>query len=258
VVIEAGWGDWSNSWGYVQPDVAKFTRVCTYDRAGMGWSEPGPLPRDASQFSKELHALLRNADIPGPYVLVGHSLGGLPVRVFTHDYPADVAGVVLIESMVPKQFSQPTAAAPSQSDSQSRPFSVLSALARFGVMRLLVRPLGIVTCVPPNENACYSRVVRPEHVQAYEDEGRGMPAGGLEAGAVKDFGDIPLIVLTARHDSSSPKDWQAWQAELLQLSTRSQQLFAEKSGHNIEIEEPQAAVAAIIQMVRQVREATGQ
>ena len=69
--------------------------------AGMGWSEAGPLPRTAAQFAKELHILLQHADIPGPYVLVGHSLGGLSVRVFAHAYAADVAGVVLIESMNP-------------------------------------------------------------------------------------------------------------------------------------------------------------
>ena len=101
VVIDAGWGDWSLGWSGVQPGVAKTTRVCTYDRAGMGYSEAGPLPRDAEQFAKELHTLLDRAGVPGPYVLVGHSLGGLPVRVFAHEYPAEVAGVVLIESMSP-------------------------------------------------------------------------------------------------------------------------------------------------------------
>ena len=116
VVIDAGWGDWSTAWGFVQPEVAKTTRVCTYDRAGTGWSDAGPLPRDATQFAKELHTLLQNAHIPGPYVLAGHSLGGLPVRVFAGTYPAEVAGVVLIDSMTPQQFTQAPAAAQSQPD----------------------------------------------------------------------------------------------------------------------------------------------
>ena len=103
VVIDAGWGDWSAGWSRVQPEAAKTTRVCTYDRAGMGYSEPGPLPRTAEQFAKELHTLLQHAAIPGPYVLVGHSMGGAPVRVFAHTYAAEVAGVVLIESMNPRQ-----------------------------------------------------------------------------------------------------------------------------------------------------------
>ena len=102
VVIDAGWGDSSGAWSsWVQPSAASTTRVCTYDRAGMGYSEPGPLPRTAERFATELHALLSNAGEPGPYVLVGHSMGGFTVRVFAHDYPGDVAGVVLIESMSP-------------------------------------------------------------------------------------------------------------------------------------------------------------
>ncbi len=109
VVIDAGLGDWSTSWGgYVQPEVAKTTRVCTYDRAGMGWSEAGPLPRDAAQFVKELHTLLQNANILGPYIMVGHSLGGLPVRVFVHEYSSELSGVVLIELMS-SQTVQPIA-----------------------------------------------------------------------------------------------------------------------------------------------------
>ena len=87
VVIDAGWGDWSASWSsWVQPAAARTARVCTYDRAGMGYSDPGPLPRTAEQFAQELHLALNQARIPGPYVLVGHSAGGLTVRVFAHEF----------------------------------------------------------------------------------------------------------------------------------------------------------------------------
>ena len=111
VVIDSGLGDWSASWrSWVQPEAAKATRVCTYDRAGIGYSEPGPLPRTAAHFAQELHTLLQHADIPGPYVLVGHSAGGLTVRVFADAYPAEVVGVVLIDSMSPTLATQ---AAPS-------------------------------------------------------------------------------------------------------------------------------------------------
>jgi pimeloyl-ACP methyl ester carboxylesterase len=92
VIIDAGLGDWSTVWAWVQPDVAKATRVCTYDRAEYGWSNPGPLPRNAEQFARELYTLLHNANIPGPYVMVGHSLGGLTARVFTGMYPSEVVG----------------------------------------------------------------------------------------------------------------------------------------------------------------------
>lgn len=122
VVIDAGWGGWSASWSsWVQPDAAKTTRECTYDRAGMGWSEPGPLPRTAESVARELHILRQRAGVAGPYVLVGHSMGGLTMRTFAHAYPADVAGVVLVDSMSPSQAKPADPAAPpSPASSSSR------------------------------------------------------------------------------------------------------------------------------------------
>ncbi len=251
VVIEAGLGDWSTGWDVVQQGVAKATRVCTYDRAGWGWSEAGPLPRDAAQFAKELHTLLQNANIPGPYVMVGHSLGGFAVRVFAHEYASEVAGVVLIDSMSPRQFTQSQGGAQSQTDTQSQPFSLPAMLARFGIVRLLARPLGIMPSVPSEENAYFSRMVSPQSAQTLTNESQGMPASSAEASAVQTFGDLSLIVLTAKLNNIS--GWQEWQTELLQLSSNSQQLFAE-SDHNIHFEEPESAIAAILQMVQQVRE----
>ena len=254
VVIEAGLGDWSTMWAGVQLEAARTTRVCTYDRAGSGWSDAGPLPRNAVQFAKELHSLLHNANIPGPYVLAGHSLGGFPVRVFTDMYPSEVAGVVLIESMVPEQFKQTPTEPTLQPASQSHQFTPFPLLARIGLVRLIAGPLGLIPHLPAEEQKAYlSRMARPSYLQAYlGDESQGMPASAAQATAVKTFGDIPLIVLTARLDSTYP-DWQVWQTHLLQLSSNSQQLYAEKSGHNIELEQPDAAVAAIVKMVNQIR-----
>jgi pimeloyl-ACP methyl ester carboxylesterase len=255
VVIEAGLGDWSTSWGVVQSEVAKTARVCTYDRAGMGWSEAGPLPRDAAQFAKELHTLLQNADIPGPYVMVGHSLGGLGVRVFVHKYASEVAGVVLVESMNPKQISLLPSAERNQPNSPSRYYSVFTGLARFGVARVLARPVMqmISPSIIPDENAYYSRYVRIQSMQTSRDESLGLAASEEEAATVKTFGDLPLIVLTGRLNNNP--GWQEWQTELSQLSSNSQHLFAENSGHGVQIDEPDAAVAAILQMVQQVRQA---
>lgn len=252
VIIEAGLGDWSTSWGgVVQPEVSKTTRVCTYDRAGMGWSDPGPLPRDAAHFVKELHTLLRNANIPGPYIMVGHSLGGAVVRVFVHDYASEVVGVVLIESMNPKQGA-PSREILSQSESKSQPFSFKATLARFGVARLLAKVPAIAPSMPAGEEAYYPLYIRPQYFQTTENEGQGMPASLAQAAAVKNFGGLPLIVLTGKQNDML--GWPEWQTELLQLSSNSQQMFAENSGHNIQVDEPQAAVAAILQMVQQVRE----
>lgn len=253
VVIDAGLGDWSASWSsWVQPEVAKTTRVCTYDRAGMGYSEAGPLPRTAEQFAKELHTLLQHANIPGPYVLVGHSMGGLTVRVFVHEYASDVAGVVLIESMNPQQ-AKPAADPPSPAATHSSGFSILALPARIGLVRLLAGPLGLKSGLSPEVQPAYTAFsVTPRSFQTQLDEGRGMPASFVQAGAVKSFGDVPLIVLSRGLDPD--QDWQAMQTELLELSTHSQQLTADKSGHNIQLGQPDAAVTAITQMVAQLRQ----
>ena len=231
--------------------MAETTRVCTYDRAGMGWSDPGPLPRDAAQFARELHTLLQNAQIPGPYILVGHSLGGLPVRVFVHEYPSEVAGVVLIESMNPVRFNSTSPDVLAQSKSQSQPFSFGALLSRLGVARLLVKLPFIAPRVSANDDAYYSRYIRTQSLQTTTNESQVMPASGAEAAAVQSFGDLPLIVLTGRLNNNG--NWQEWQKELLQLSSNSRQLFAEHSGHNVQLDEPEAAIAAITQMVQQVR-----
>lgn len=246
VVIVAGAGDWSTTWGVVQPEVAKTTRVCTYDRAGLGWSDAASVPGDVAQFSEELHTLLQNANVPGPYVMVGHSLGGFIVRIFAHDYASDVLGVVLIDSMNPKQVTQ------SQSNFIAWLYSLEAGLTRFGVGRLIVKLPALASSIPPGEEAYWPLYIRPGSLQASANEFRALPASAAEAAAVKTFGDLPLIVLTAKLNDNP--GWPEWQTELLQLSSNSQHLFAEKSGHVIQFDEPQVAVAAILQMVQQVRE----
>ena len=263
VVIDAGWGDWSASWSsWVQPEVAKTTRVCTYDRAGMGYSEPGPLPRTAEHFAKELHTLLQRAAIPGPYVLVGHSMGGAPVRVFAHSYAAEVAGVVLIESMNPGAVGTP---APATTATPPDP-GALSIINRF-LMNLLTLParVGLIRLVtgsvaglsPDDANAYTAHSVTVRALEAAIDEGRGMQASLAQARRVTTLGSVPLIVLSrGLREGSEAEDakWQLEQSELLQLSSDSRQVFADQSGHNIQFDQPAAAVGAIVQMVAQLRQ----
>jgi pimeloyl-ACP methyl ester carboxylesterase len=255
VIIEAGLGDWSASWAsWVQPEVANTTRVCTFDRAGMGYSEPGPLPRDAEQFALELRTLLQRAGIRGPYVMVGHSMGGLPVRVFAHKYPTEVEGVVLIESMNPKQAKGPVVDATSRTTSPPSGLSILTLPARLGVLRLLTA--GSKPALSTQTQGAYTAFsATPRNMQATLDESRGMPASFAEAGAVTSLGDLPLIVLSRGLDPDAA--WQAMQTDLLHLSANSQQAFAEKSGHNIEIDQPAAAIEAVEMMVTQVRQING-
>jgi len=247
VVIDSGLGDWSASWSNsVQPQAATTTRVCTYDRAGMGYSEPGPLPRTAARFSDELHTLLQRADIPGPYVLAGHSSGGLTVRVFAAAYPAEVVGVLLIDSVTPGQ------GAPADAPTSSGWSSIATVPARIGLMRLLAGPLDLKAGMAPEiGNAYVANSVTPRSAQTGLDEFLGMSQGAAEAGAVTSLGELPVIVLSRAPNRDL--DWDRKQTELLRLSSNSQQLFAERSGHNIQLEQPEAAVNAMVQMVEQVR-----
>lgn len=248
VVIESGWGDMSAAWGWVQPEVAKTTRVCTYDRAGMGWSEVSPQPRTAREYAKELHALLAKANERGPYVLVGHSMGGFTVIVYAHDYPAEVSGLVLIDAQdLPTSDVATPQPAPKPGGT-----SLASLLARIGLVRLLANPLGAIQNLPEGDKQAYTAfAVAQRGVQTFMDEGKGMSEGGAQAKAVTSLDALPLIVLSRGKDQDAKHT--AAQTGLLQLSTDSQQIFADHSGHRIMIEEPEAAVAAIVKMVSQVR-----
>lgn len=248
VVIESGWGDFSASWGWVQPKVAKTTRVCSYDRAGMGWSEVSPQPRTAREFAKELHILLTQAIEVGPYVLVGHSLGGYTIRVYAHDYPEEVAGVVFVD---PQNLSTSKGSAfnPAPKPAGNSP---ISWLARIGVVRLLAGPLGSIEDLPVADKQAYTAyAVAPRSVQTFLDEGMGMSEGAAQARAVTSLGEIPVILLSRGKDMDPES--KASQARYLKLSINSQHLVAEKSGHAIMIEQPDAATAAILKMVEQVR-----
>jgi pimeloyl-ACP methyl ester carboxylesterase len=250
VVIESGWGDFSAVWGWVQPEVAKTTRVCTYDRAGMGWSEPSPEPRTAREFAKELHTLLEKANEPGPYVLVGHSMGGYTVRVYAHDYPEEVAGLVLVD---PQNLSTEDAATFNPAPKPGKT-SLPVLMARIGLARLLAGPLGSIQNLPQGYKQAYTaNTVTLRSTQTLLDEGRGMSEGGAQARAVTSLDALPLIVLSRGKDMDAESA--ASQARYLQLSTDSQHLVADQSDHRIMIEQPEAAVAAILQMVEQVRQA---
>ena len=135
VILETFSGGTSSYWGWIQPEVAKTTRVCVYDRAGRGWSEPDPEPMTLGRTVRNLHTLLINAGIEGPYVLVGHSIGGIYVRQFAADYPDEVLGMVLLDAAHPYQFERyPEMLKGAESYLQMS--AVFPTLARLGVGHL--------------------------------------------------------------------------------------------------------------------------
>ena len=253
VIIDTGLGDWSTGWAWVQNGVASTTRVCTFDRAGLGWSEPGPLPRTAQQSTSELHTLLANAQIAPPYVIVGHSMGGLHARVFAATYRSEVAGLVLIESMNPGP-------GPVRENIRTGPRSwtgfdsIPAALARVGLVRLFAKPLGLYSDLPERVAGGHeARGVRPESGTTLLDESRALPESLEQARAIQTLGALPLLILSRNGPNDRNAEWSAKQSDLLRLSTESTQMFADNSGHLVELDQPDAAIAAIVTMVNRVR-----
>ncbi|MEZ0447566.1 alpha/beta hydrolase [Cellulomonas sp. ICMP 17802] len=241
VVLEPGAGMVSAQLGLITPTVARDTRVCVYDRAGRGWSEPAATRQDATQIATDLHTLLERAQVPGPYVLAGHSFGGLYVMTFAARYPADVAGLVLVDSTPPASPADATATAPDDAGASplaDRVVTLVSASARLGVTRLAGLPT-------PND-------VR----STIEEYGQG-GSSTREAAALRDFAGNPLIVLTAGigHDA----DASAAQDALATLSTGSVHRVIDDVDHMGMIVDEDGAAAtarAILDVVTSIRTAT--
>lgn len=262
VIIEAGLGDWSTAWSLVQPEVAKTTRTCTYDRAGSGWSDPGPQPRIASAFADDLHALLERADVPGPYVLVGHSMGGLTMQLFARDYASEVAGLVLVESMNSGAPPRPASEVGTPATLPPAIGFLVRGVGHLGIARVLT-VLGDPLASAPAElgpeaaAASAARGVLPSHLEAFADEFMGITEGLALAAQVRSLGDLPVTVVTAGVKSADAA-WPAKQADLLRLSSRSRQMISEASGHNVHLDRPADATAAIVEMLGSIRSAVAQ
>ena len=267
VILDSGMGIPALGWMRVQPEVAKFTHVCSYDRAGYGWSDPGPEPRTSVQIANELKALLDAAGEKGPFVLVGHSFGGFNIRVFAKQHPNDVVGVVLLDASH-EDWEQRLDAllSPEARESMKRVenfgLSVQPYLIRFGIQRALVAA-GVG--MPSYASGDFFHEIlyleeQPKAVRALMSENRAFAQSGAQARAAGNLGVRPLIVLTAgnQHDPISTsimskeeidKQGTLWvhvlQPELTHLSTRGKQIIVQDSDHMIPFERPQAVVAAI-------------
>ncbi|MEJ7842669.1 MAG: alpha/beta hydrolase [Rubrobacter sp.] len=197
VVLDAGLGDMSAQWVRVQQEASGTTRVCAYDRAGMGWSEIGPEPRDAKQISYELHTLLEGADIEGPYVLVGHSFGGLYMQTYAARYPDEVAGVALLDSSQPDQFSHQPVARDSY-EPQKQIFDVASLLAQLGIVRLLLKFDPAPPELPQQQRAQIAALSpSTRQVSTTALELRATPQSTTQTRSLRSLGNKPLAVVSA-------------------------------------------------------------
>jgi pimeloyl-ACP methyl ester carboxylesterase len=252
VILESANGGMSAHWANVQQQAAKTTRVCAYDRAGLGWSEPGSEPRDARQVSGELHALLANAEVVGPYVLVGHSYGGLYTRMYAGRYSDEVAGVVLIDSSHPEQFTRSPEGRAMYTQAR-RLGAVLPLFTRLGVIRLS-NYFPAHPDLPPQQRAqveAFNSSTR--HLVTTTEEFRATPETAAQVRGTNSLGDKPLAVISA---GEQPPSWLEMQEELATLSSDSSHRVVEGATHASLLygrRDAQITTAAIVQVVEAVR-----
>ena len=252
VVLDTALGAMSASWVRVQQEVSGTTRVCAYDRAGMGWSQSGPEPRDAKQVAGELHALLEGAGIDGPYVLVGHSFGGLYMQTYAARYPEEVAGVALIESSHPEQFSRLPEARNSYEQIKLL-YTVASLLAPIGVVRLF--NLSPAPPELPHQQRAQIAALNPStrQVSTTAQEFRATPQSTAQARSLRSLGNKPLAVVSAGTQSSG---WLELQDDLATISPNSMHRVVKEATHTsvvYERSDAQATSAAIVEVVAAVR-----
>jgi pimeloyl-ACP methyl ester carboxylesterase len=256
VILEPGAGGTSADMsGWVAPALANQTRTCVYDRAGRGGSQPAATAQDGAQIATDLHSLLHRAGVPGPYVLAGHSFGGLYVRVFAAHYPNEVAGLVLLDSTASSQPAKSVvpAAGDTSSDTIGRAATLASLTVPVGIARLYGDLVGGSGLPARYEDQLTYDTTQANTVRSVADEYMRGGAAAAEAASLRDFGDKPLYVLTA---GEHPGSWMADQKQSASLSTNSVWRVVDGSSHQGLLQEEQYAAQtsrAVLDVVTAVR-----
>ena len=289
VILDAGQAETTFAWRKVQPAIAKVTRVCSFDRAGMGFSEPGPLPRDAKGMVADLHALLRNAHIGPPYVLVGHSIAGLYALLYADRFLPEVAGMVLVDPSFPNQTKTLQAASPTMKRMEAdgpRADTFCYNAAIHGRLSLQHGSQAYAICgFPPHaaddlRSACAkngapwcelekltrAQYTRPSFWAAYRSE--DLASHTLDSAEdekeQRNYGATPLTVLTAANDvGDSPippaemrainAAWKAGHDRLARLSSVGVNQVVQRSEHDIALDRPMVVTAAVTSIVHRAR-----
>jgi pimeloyl-ACP methyl ester carboxylesterase len=266
VILDAGAGGIGLSWELVRPAIAKVTRVVTYDRAGLGWSELSPYPRDAATMALELHTMLSNANIKAPYILVGHSLGGVVARQFAAKYPNEVAGLVMVDSAHEQQMKHFPEALVKMVNSMKGMFAVMTLLSKLGVFALkpsLVQ-IGDNGKLPRELVAQMQGVMASSESHAAAMIAESESVYSVQTQPISTLGDVPLTVIShgQRDANAVPSSlgaqvrdeyelaWQKLQVEITSLSTRGGRIVSERSGHNIMFDQPEIVVESILETFR--------
>jgi pimeloyl-ACP methyl ester carboxylesterase len=238
----------------VQPQIAQFVRVCSYDRAGLGYSDSSPRPRTSKDSTEELHTLLHNAGISAPSVLVGHSMGGFDVRLYASLFRSEVAGMVLVDSSHPEQQRRFPPALNDMDATWLREQEFLEFTMPFGIPRLL----GFCG----NDAEVRAAECNFHSTREAVAELKAISESAAQTAATGPLDDLPLAVLS--HDPDKPQPdlpddlvkpvndaWQQMQEELSHLSTRGTRLVAKNSGHYIQLDRPDLVIEAVRGVVEQ-------
>jgi pimeloyl-ACP methyl ester carboxylesterase len=254
VVMDAGLGGSSLDWSLVQPAIAATTRVCVYDRAGMGWSDPASGQRSPSRIASELHALLLQAGEHGPYVLVGHSLAGKNARMFAAAFPDEVSGLVLVDArseLIDRRLSPSDAEG---FDATLKGQAVAFSWARrLGVVRLFGAALMGEPLVPA-DTALTMELLQTSPPAIEEALQEGLARADDDAAlAAASLGSLPLVVIAAGANMTGLAHWDEAQHALADLSTNGRLVVANGSGHYVQLEQPGLVIDGIRQVVASAR-----
>ena len=254
VVLSNGLGGVSAGWARITGPVAETTRVCAYDRAGQGWSEDAVSPLDGVQSAEELHTLLAKAGEHGPYVLVGHSTGGTDAMNYAARYPEQVAGMVLLDSSSPEQFTRMPAFSGQYTMMMRPTYSLMPTLSRLGVGQIPVS-----SHLPAADAAKVTAITsRPKYYRNQRDEVSVIPEVFAQAQALTTLGDRPLAVLTASETSHGTDGWVSAQDQLTALSSNSvhRTVHSTHPGLLEDVHPAAASVHAITEVIAAVRTST--
>lgn len=269
VILDAGMGGDSTWWRLVQREVSTFARVCSYDRAGYGWSDAGPEPRTSAIIVKELHTLLHNQEMLPPYILVGHSFGGTNMKLYANTYPDEVYAVVLVDASYEKQWEKFVAYDKEHAPVPKTFWDSLQEGWWNMVNSKAAHYVGITRLFMPHMMKPYFAGVMPEDLQkmiiakasalksldAFASEQRYCAESFEQSARAHNYMiDKPLVVISRgkmEEDARMDTVWSECQQALLGDSRRSQHVIADKSGHMIDVEQPQIIVDAIHQLVKE-------
>ena len=247
IIFDSGTGGFSLEWTRVQNVLSRRTRVCSYDRAGYGWSDMGPLPRTSKRITRELHTLLVKADVTGPYILAGHSFGGYTAQLFARNYPEETAGLVLIDASHPEQIERMPGKEP------GTPAKPVPGAHSYIVSRHIMHPNF------PDEVVLVARRIMNSrhHTLTWREEMTVFPLSAKQVLASKPMPAVPVVVLTRgrriwpnnAYGDEMERVWMELQDELSQLSDNSVHLIAERSGHSIHLDQPEIVINAMQTML---------